>query len=223
MRAEKKNKKRRTNFKKGRIQNKTEKQNDKQQTLQSLQPTNWNPTHKCQELDKLCSNCGKKRHFARVCRQKENYKRKVQNVTEEETTATGGESYKSESSTCRIEKTNRITDRSNYLTAKVKVNGIEKEFIVDTGSPISIMPACENILKETETQKVKHRYYDVNKNEIKFRGQIPTDIENENNKQKTQILITERDDITPLLGMDLMKKFNIKQFTENLFRVQLYF
>ena len=41
------------------------------------------------------------------------------------------------------------------MTAKVKVNGIEKKFIVDTGSPISIMPADENILKKTEMQKKK--------------------------------------------------------------------
>ena len=89
------------------------------------------------------------------------------------------------------------------------MNGIEKEFIVDTGSPISIMPADENILKKTEMQKIKHRYQDVNKNEVKFRGQIPTNIEYENNKQKMQILNTERDEITPLLGMDWMKKFNL--------------
>ena len=169
---------------------------------------NWNPTHKCPALDKLCNNCGKKGHFARVCRQKENYKRKVQNVTEE-TAAIGGESDESETSIYRIEEINRITDKNKYLTAKVKVNGIEKEFIVDTGSPISIMPADEQILKKTELQKIKHRYQDVNKNEVRFRGQITTDIEYENNKQKMQILITERNDITPLLGMDWMKKFNL--------------
>ena len=135
---------------------------------------------------------------------KDTYRRKVQNVTEE-TETFGGESDESESSIHRIEKINRITDRNKYLTAKVKVNVIEKEFIVDTGSPISIMPADESILKKTEMQKIKHRYQDVNKNEVKFWGQIPTDIEYENNKQKMQILITERDDITPLLGMDWMK------------------
>ena len=62
-------------------------------------------------------------------------------------------------------------------------------------------------MKESEIQKVRHRYQDVNKNEVKFREKIPVDIEYENNKQK--ILITERNDITPLLGMDWLKKFKL--------------
>ena len=63
--------------------------------------------------------------------------------------------------------------------------------------------------KGTEIQKVKHRYQDVNKNEVKFRGKIPVDIEYENNQQKLQLLITERNDKTPLLGKDWLKKFRL--------------
>ena len=68
------------------------------------------------------------------------------------------------------------------------------------------MPVEEHIRKRTEIQKVKHRYQDVNKNEVKCRGKIPADIEYEKNKQKLEILITERNDMTPILGMDWMKK-----------------
>ena len=44
---------------------------------------------------------------------------------------------------------------------------------------------------------------------MNFGGKISTDIEYKNNKQKMQILITEIDDRTPLLGMDWMKKLNL--------------
>ena len=151
---------------------------------------------------------GERKYILPECVDKKIYKRQVQNVTEEET-AIGGEFDESESSIYRIEKIKKITDRNKYLTAKVKVNGIEKEFIAVTGLPISIMPPDENILKKTVIQKIKHRYQVVNKNEVNFRGQTPTDIEYENNKQKMQVLTTERDDITPLLGMDWMKKINV--------------
>ena len=91
------------------------------------------------------------------------------------------------------------------------INGTEKGFTIDTGSgsPISIKPADDTILKKTDVQKVKHRYRDVNQNEVKFCGQIPGDMEYENNKQKIQILITERNVITPLRGMDWMRKLNL--------------
>ena len=69
------------------------------------------------------------------------------------------------------------------------------------------MPPDKRIMKPTEIQKVTNRYQDVNKNEVKFRGKIPVNNEFENNKQKMEILITERTDITPLLGMDWMRTF----------------
>ena len=36
---------------------------------------------------------------------------------------------------------------------------------------------------------------------------MPVEIEYENNKQNIQVLNTERNDITPLLGMDWLKKY----------------
>ena len=71
------------------------------------------------------------------------------------------------------------------------------------------MPPDERIMKHTEIQKVTNRYQDVNQKEVKFRGKIPVNFEYENNKQKMEILITERTDITPLLGMDWMKTFKL--------------
>ena len=56
---------------------------------------------------------------------------------------------------------------------------------------------------------MKHRYPAVKKNIVKFRGKIPEDFEYENNTQKMQILITVRNDVAPLLGMDWLKKIKL--------------
>ena len=71
------------------------------------------------------------------------------------------------------------------------------------------MPLGETMLELTRIQKITNRYQDVNKNEVKFRGKIPVSVEYENNKQKMDNLITERTDMTPLLGMDWMKNFKL--------------
>ena len=44
---------------------------------------------------------------------------------------------------------------------------------------------------------------------MKFPGKIPVNIKYENNKQKIDNSITGRTDITPLLGMDWMKRFRL--------------
>ena len=62
---------------------------------------------------------------------------------------------------------NRISERTKDMTAKVKINGLKKEFIVDTGSAMSLM-TNGNIIKSTETQKVENRNQDVNKTKYIF-------------------------------------------------------
>ena len=81
-------------------------------------------------------------------------------------------SSESDESIHHIKEIKKIEENNKHYTATVKINGIKKEFIIDTGSPITIMPPDEKILKIAELQKITNRYQDVNKNEVKFRGQI---------------------------------------------------
>ena len=71
------------------------------------------------------------------------------------------------------------------------------------------MPPDEKILELTGIHKITNRYQVVNNNEVKFQEKIPEDKEYKSNKQKMDILITERTEKTPLLGMDWMKKFKL--------------
>ena len=55
----------------------------------------------------------------------------------------------------------------------------------------------------------EERYQDVNKNEIKFLGRVWANIEYNGETKKLAILITQRDDITPLLGANWLKQLPI--------------
>ena len=168
---------------------------------------NWTPMPKCPATQTNCNKCGKKGHYAKVCRQKYTNNRTVKQLTEEEIEEQNETPSESDESIHHIKEI-KIEEKNKHYTATVK-NKWKKEFIIDTGSPITIMPPDEKILKIAEFQKITNRYQDVNKNKVKFRGKIPVNLEYENNKQKMEILITERTDITPLLGMDWMKKFKL--------------
>ena len=156
-----------------------------------------------------CNKCGKKGHYTKACRQKFSNNRTVKRLTEEEVNELNESSCELDEDIQHINEIKKIEETNKHFTATVKINGIAKEFIIDTGYPISIMPPDKRIMKPTEIQKVTNRCQDVNKNEVKFRGKIPVSIEYENNKQKMEILITERIDITPLLGMNWMKTFKL--------------
>ena len=107
-----------------------------------------------------------------------------------------------------VEEIKNIEKKEKHYTAK-KIDGIQKEFIIDTGSPVTIMPFDEQIMKQTELQKTTNRYQYNNENEVKFRGKIPKNIECEINKQKMETLITERTETTPFSGMDSTKRFKL--------------
>ena len=156
-----------------------------------------------------CNKCGKKGHYAKACRQKFNDNRTVKRLTEEERSEPNDSSCESDEDIQHIKEIKKIEEINKHYTATVKIIGKAKEFTIDTGSPISIMPPDKRIMKSTEIQEVTNRYQDVNKNEMKFRGKIPVNIEYENNKQMTETLITERTDITLLLGMDWMRTFKL--------------
>ena len=154
--------------------------------------------HKCPALDANCNKCGKKGHYAKACRQKTNYNRTVKRLTEDEPIESGGPSSESEENIHHIKEIKKIDETNRHFTTTLKTNGGSKEFIIDTGSPISLMPPNERITKSTEIQKTINRYQDVNKIEVQFRGKLPVNVEYENKIQKMEILNTERTDMTPL-------------------------
>ena len=78
----------------------------------------------------------------------------------------------------------KIEETNKHYTATIKINGVRKEFIIDTRSPITIMPMNKRILKSTERQKITYQFQDVNKIEVKFREKTPVAVEYETTNKK---------------------------------------
>ena len=102
-----------------------------------------------------------------------------------------------------------LSDENDNYGIKLKTNGKYQNFTIDTGSPVTKMPNNPELYNQREIKPLKERYQDVNKNEIQFLGKIWADIEYNGKTTKLPILITKRNDITPLLGVNWLKQLPI--------------
>ena len=86
----------------------------------------------------------------------------------------GNEEEESEPAEIRqITHINRIEPNKNdHYEIKLKRNGKNQNFTIDTGSPVTIMPNNRTLYKQRDIQPLQERYQDVNNNEIKFLGRI---------------------------------------------------
>ena len=62
------------------------------------------------------------------------------------------------------------------------------EFIIDTGSPVTLIPPIINQKELNETTKL---FVDVNKNPVKFEGDAMVKIKSEKNTEVILILVSE--------------------------------
>ena len=99
----------------------------------------WSPSHKCLAKTEECKNCHKMGHFARVCRSKTNNTRKQRIKYLEETYSEEEESEPEEIQ--QITQINRVLpDKNDNYGIRLKINGKDQNFNIDTGSPVTIMP-----------------------------------------------------------------------------------
>ena len=116
-----------------------------------------------------CNKCANKGHFAKACRQRTYNSRTVKRLTEDETLQPNESTRESEKSIDHIKEVRAIEEKNKHYTATIKVNGVKKDFIIDSRSPITIMTPNEKIMKSIEIQKIVNRYQELNKNK-KSRG-----------------------------------------------------
>ena len=77
---------------------------------------------------------------------------------------------------------------------------------ISQSTPVTIMPNDPKLYNQKHIHPLKERYQDVNKNEIKFLEKIWANIEYNGETTKLPILITQRKDITPQLGVNWLNQ-----------------
>ena len=158
--------------------------------------SNWTPDHTCPARKAKCNNCKKSGHFAKVCRSKT-----VNRIQEEDT----GSNTESWPEIDHIQSVNGI-NRVDFYKAILLVDGQPIEFIIDTGSPVTIIPP---IITPKQIKATSKCFVDVNKNPIEFKGETIVEVKTEKTKVMLPILITQKKNTQPLLGLDWLDKLEI--------------
>ena len=158
---------------------------------------NWSLEHICRARRAQCNNCKKMGHFAEVCKSKT-----VSRIQKETTTESSTESWPEIDHIQSVNGINRI----DFYKAILLVHGQPIDFIIDTGSPVTIIPP---IISPVETHKTTKSFVDVNKNPIEVKGGAMVEVKTEKSKEILSILVTENKNTQPLSGLDWLDKLEI--------------
>ena len=102
----------------------------------------WNHNHKTPARHLISQKC-KKGHFTNACGFEQQKRQEIKELMEILKTK---ESYTDRSINI-VTKIEHLTDRINYITMTIRIGGTKKEFIVNTGSPITITTPDKEIFK----------------------------------------------------------------------------
>ena len=158
---------------------------------------NWSLEPICPARKAQCNNCKKMGHFAKVCKSKT-----VSRINEMQTSDSRTESWPEID---HIQSVNGI-NRADFHEPILLVQGQPIEFIIDTGSPVTIIPPIINSLEMRKTTKC---FVDVNKNPIRFKGEATVEMKTEKCKMILSILVTENENTQRLLGVDWLDTLEI--------------
>ena len=158
---------------------------------------NWSLEHICPARRAQCNNCKKMRHFANLSKFKT-----VSRVNEATSSDSNTEKWPEIDQIQSVNSINRV----DFYKTILLVQGQPIEFIIDTGSPLTSIPPIINV---TETKKTTKNFVYVNKNPIKFKGEVLVEVKTEKGKEILPILITESKNTQPLLGLDWLDKLEV--------------
>ena len=165
---------------------------------------NWSKQHECPARGKKCAKCGKLGHYAKCCRSM----RKINHIADEETESANEDDWtpdKIHSIQQKI-KSMGATNKNGipFYTRTLLVNNRPIKFIVDTGSPVTLIPKLR-FNRITDIKMVLEDYRDVNDSKIKFEDKTVANIEIDSKLKQLELLITTKQ-THPLLGLNWMKE-----------------
>ena len=174
---------------------------------------NWSKQHECPAKGKKCAKCGELGHYAKCCRSG----RKINHIADEEAYSADEDEWTPDRIHSIQQKINSLGIGSKngppFYTKTLLVNNRPIKFIVDTGSPITLIPKSKfnNI---TTMKPVTIDYRDVNDNKTKFEGKTTANITIDGKERQLELLVTTKQ-THPLLGLDWMGKLGITLNTDN--------
>ena len=115
----------------------------------------------------------KDEHFAKVCKSKT-----VSRITEAVSSGSNTEPWPEIDHIQFVNGINRV----DFYKTILLVHGQPIEFIIDTGSPVTMIPP---IINPKEIKATSKCFVDVNKNPIKFQGEAMVEVRTEKNKNST--------------------------------------
>ena len=81
----------------------------------------------------------------------------MKRLTEDETLQPSESTSESEENIHHIKEVRATEEKNKHYTATIEINGVKKQFIKYTGSPITIISPDERIMKSSEIQKITNR------------------------------------------------------------------
>ena len=99
---------------------------------------------------------------------------------------------------------NNNKKKNDYIYVTLLVNNAPKKFILDSGSPVTLLP--QRLFNEiTKVEKMNNDYKYVIDNKIEFIGQTNATVQTNTTTLQLPLLILKAN-ITPLMGLDWMKR-----------------
>ena len=93
------------------------------------------------------------------------------------------------------------------------MDGKQINFIIDSGSPITIIP--KHLKPDKPLQTVEQIYTDVNRNRVELDGTCSVTVETPTGPKQLELIISKRNDFTPLVGLNWFDALKIEIRTNN--------